>query len=46
MFSTTCSGREAPVMTVLTFGFFRHQAIARTVHVVLQDRAHVPERPG
>src|SRR5712691_3617563 len=28
MFSLTCSGRLAPVMTVLTFGFFRHQASA------------------
>src|SRR5690242_312997 len=26
MFSTTCSGLLAPVMTVLTCGFFRHQA--------------------
>src|SRR5437660_12770889 len=26
MFSTTCSGRLAPVITVLTCGFFRHQA--------------------
>ncbi len=28
MFSLTCSGRVAPVMTVLTFGFLRHQARA------------------
>src|SRR3989454_9494851 len=28
MFSLTCSGRLAPVMTVLTFVFFRHQARA------------------
>ena len=28
MFSTTCSGRDAPVMTVLTFGLRRHQAKA------------------
>src|SRR5437870_13194672 len=26
MFSTTCSGRLAPVITVLMCGFFRHQA--------------------
>jgi hypothetical protein len=25
-FSTTCSGREAPVITAETFGFFKHQA--------------------
>jgi len=28
MFSRTCSGREAPVTTVLTSGFIRHQASA------------------
>src|SRR5512133_1282355 len=28
MFSCTCSGRLAPVMTVLTLGFLRHQARA------------------
>ena len=27
MFSTTCSGRLAPVMTVETRGFFVHQAM-------------------
>ena len=28
MFSTTCCAFDAPVMTVLTFGFFKHHAIA------------------
>ena len=28
MFSVTCAGLEAPVMTVLTCGFFKHHARA------------------
>src|SRR5208282_2135042 len=33
MFSSTCSGRLAPVITVLTFGFFKHQARASCANV-------------
>ena len=33
MFSSTCSGREAPVITVETSAFFRHQASASWARV-------------
>lgn len=37
MFSVTCEVRDAPVMTVLTLGFFRHQA--KAICAKVQPRA-------
>lgn len=33
-FSTTCSGRDAPVMTAETFSFFKHHASASCARVI------------
>ena len=41
IFSRTCSTRLAPVMTVLTFGFFKHQAIAICARVTPRSEATI-----
>ena len=44
MFSVTCDGRLAPVITVVTWGFFRHHAMASCARVQPTDSATVRSR--
>ncbi len=41
-FSVNCSVFEAPRITVLTFGFFRHQAMENTARLRPVSRASFP----
>src|SRR5579884_812081 len=44
MFSRSCSALEAPVMTLLTCGFFKHQAMASCASVIPNWEASSPSR--